>query len=55
MIVYSLTKAVKKGYIDSKFFDVAKKGYDGILKHCIEIDESGEVHIHKGCSVAGLG
>jgi len=55
MFVYALTKAVKKGYIDSKFLDVAKKGYEGILKNFIEVDKDGSVQIHKGCSVAGLG
>jgi unsaturated rhamnogalacturonyl hydrolase len=55
MFVYVLTKAVKKGYIDSKFLDVAKKGYDGILKNFIEVDKNGSVQIHQACSVAGLG
>ena len=55
MFVYALAKAVNKGYIDSKFLNVAEKGYDGILKHFIEVSEAGIVDIHKGCSVAGLG
>lgn len=55
MLVYALTKAVKKNYIDSKFLDVAKKGYDGILKNLIEVDKDGSIQIHQACSVAGLG
>ncbi len=55
MFVYALAKAVNKEYIEEKFMTVARKGYDGILKHFIEVDEDGEIHIHKGCSVAGLG
>jgi len=55
MFVYSFAKAVKHNYIDENFMTVARKGYDGILKHFIEVDDTGEVHIHKGCSVAGLG
>jgi unsaturated rhamnogalacturonyl hydrolase len=55
MFVYALTKAVKKGYIDSKFLDVAKKGYEGILKNFIEAEKDGSVQIDQACSVAGLG
>ncbi|UCE08894.1 MAG: glycoside hydrolase family 88 protein [bacterium] len=55
MFVYTLVKAVKKGYIDSKFLSVAQKGYDGILKHFIEVDEEGLVNINWACAGAGLG
>lgn len=55
LFVYTLVKAVKKGYIDSKFMKVAQKGYDGILKHFIEVDDDGMVHLHKACAGAGLG
>ena len=55
MFVYALTKAVKKGYIDSKFLTVAQKGYEGILKNFIEVDKDGSIQIHQACSVAGLG
>ncbi|MBN2091989.1 glycoside hydrolase family 88 protein, partial [candidate division KSB1 bacterium] len=55
MLVYSLLKAGKKGYIDTKFIDVARKGYEGILKHLIKVDPDGEVHITNVCAVAGLG
>ena len=55
MFAYALAKAVRHGYVDESFRTVARKGYDGILKHFIEVDEGGEVQIHKGCSVAGLG
>ena len=55
MFVYALTKAANKGYIDSKFLAVAKKGYEGILKNFIEVDQDGSIQIHQACSVAGLG
>ena len=55
MFVYSLAKAANKGYIDIKYLDVAKKGFEGILEQFIEVEEDGEVNITKGCSVAGLG
>jgi len=55
MLVYSMLKAGKKGYIDAKFIDVARKGYDGIIKYLIKVDPDGEVHITNVCAVAGLG
>jgi unsaturated rhamnogalacturonyl hydrolase len=55
MFVYSLAKAVNKGYIDNKFLENARLGYNGILKQFIEVDGEGLVHIHKACAGAGLG
>lgn len=55
MFVYSLLKAVNKGYIDPNFGAIAQKGYQGILKNFIESDRDGSIQIHQACSVAGLG
>lgn len=55
MFVYSLFKAVRKGYVDKSYLKVALKGYQGILDHFIEVDERGLVSITKACAVAGLG
>ena len=55
MFVYALFKAVRKGYIDKTYLEVALKGYQGILKHFIEVDKEGLVTITKACAVAGLG
>ena len=55
MLVYSLAKGANRGYIDKKYLDMAKKGYEGILEQFIEVDEDGEIHITQGCAVAGLG
>ena len=55
MFVYSLFKGVRKGYIDKSYLQVAIKGYEGILKHFIEVDENGLVSITQACAVAGLG
>lgn len=55
MFVYALFKAVRKGYIEPSYLDVALKGYQGILNHFIEVDEDGLVTITKACAVAGLG
>lgn len=55
MFVYSLLKALRKGYIPSSYFSVARKGYEGILNEFIKVDEKGLVSITKACAVAGLG
>lgn len=55
MFVYSLLKAVRQGYIDSSYLDVALKGYQGILKNFMEVDPDGVVTITRACAVAGLG
>lgn len=55
MFIYSLFKGVRKGYIDKSYLQVAIKGYEGILKHFIEVDEDGLVSITQACAVAGLG
>ena len=55
MFIYSLFKAVRMGYIDQSYLDVALKGYEGFLKNFIEVDKEGVVTITKACAVAGLG
>ncbi len=55
MFVYTLFKAVRMGYIDPSYLDVAIKGYKGILNNFIEVDKQGLVSITKACAVAGLG
>ena len=55
MFVYALFKAVRKGYIDKSYLDVAIKGYKGILDNFMEVDKDGVVSITRACAVAGLG
>lgn len=55
MFVYTLFKAVRMGYIAPSYLEVALKGYEGMLKHFIEVDEAGVVSITRACAVAGLG
>ena len=45
MFIYSLFKAVRMGYIDQSYLDVALKGYEGFLKNFIEVDKEGVVTI----------
>lgn len=55
MFTYAFAKGVRKGYLDKKYLDVAKKAYAGILDNLISVEENGVVNINKCCSVAGLG
>jgi unsaturated rhamnogalacturonyl hydrolase len=55
MFVYTLLKSIRKGYISQSYADAAEKGYQGILKNFIEVSPDGQVHLNKGCTVAGLG
>ncbi|MFA6873747.1 MAG: glycoside hydrolase family 88 protein, partial [Bacteroidaceae bacterium] len=50
MFVYTLFKAVRMGYIDQSYLEVAIKGYKGILTNFIEVDKDGLVNITKACA-----
>lgn len=55
MFVYTMLKAVRKDYVSEQFMETAQKGYDGVLQNFVEVAPDGQIHILKGCSVAGLG
>ncbi|MNG10768.1 Unsaturated rhamnogalacturonyl hydrolase YteR [compost metagenome] len=55
MFVYALAKGVRKGYLSHASFQVASKGFQGLLAHCVEEDTDGSLHLNQICSVAGLG
>ena len=52
---FAISKAVRLGFLDKKYLNTAKKGFDGILKNFIDIDAQGLIHIHHSCSGGGLG
>lgn len=55
MFVYALAKGVRQGNISSSYFNVAKKGYEGIIKEFMEITANGQANLTGTVSVAGLG
>jgi len=55
MFVYAIAKSVRMKYIDKKYYDIAKKGYEGIIKHLIILDSRGNYNLTRICNVAGLG
>jgi unsaturated rhamnogalacturonyl hydrolase len=54
MLVYTLAKGVRKGYLPSSYLVNAKKGYEGILKQFVKT-ENGQSNLHGTVSVSGLG
>lgn len=55
MFVYALAKGVRNGYLPQSYMNVARKGYNGIIKEFIETDARGLTHLKGTVSVAGLG
>ena len=55
MFTYAMIKGVNNRYLDEKYRAIAQKSYDGILRHFIAVDDTGEVELKMCCSVAGLG
>ncbi|MGB5292880.1 MAG: glycoside hydrolase family 88 protein [Lysobacterales bacterium] len=55
MFTYAIAKGVRLGILNEQLFAVAKKGYAGLLKKIVSIDEEGKVHVNDICRSAGLG
>src|SRR5690606_37569560 len=55
MLVYTLAKAVRKGYLDKSYLPSAKAGYEGIVKEFIKAGDDGHIDLHGTVSVSGLG
>jgi unsaturated rhamnogalacturonyl hydrolase len=54
MLIYTLAKAVRNGYIPATYLENAKRGYAGVIKEFIR-NEDGQVNLHGTVSVSGLG
>ena len=52
--VYAIAKGVRKGYLPATKISIAKKGYDGIVKRFIKV-ENGQTNLHGTVKVSGLG
>ena len=55
MFVYAIARGIWQHVLPDTYFAVAERGYDGILKHLISVDDEGLVNLHQICGVAGLG
>jgi unsaturated rhamnogalacturonyl hydrolase len=54
MFVYSTVKGARKGYLDARSMDAARKGYEGILQKFVEVDSLGLVNLNRICRVAAF-
>lgn len=55
LFVYTLAKAINKGYIGSEYIEPTRKAFDGMTKNFIRVEEDGSYTITNCCAVAGLG
>ena len=55
MLVYTIAKAVRNGYIPQRYMQYATKGYNGIIKEFIEVDGEGHTNLKGTVTVSGLG
>lgn len=55
MLVYTLAKGVRKGYLSESYFVNANRGYKGILTEFIHVGDDGGINLEKTVQVSGLG
>jgi unsaturated rhamnogalacturonyl hydrolase len=55
MFIYAMAKGVKKGYLESKYYALAKRSFRGVIKHLVTRDPDGTISLHHTCQGAGLG
>jgi unsaturated rhamnogalacturonyl hydrolase len=55
MFTFAIAKAVRKGYVPRDWAVVARRGYQGIVRDLITVDQQGLVTLERTCAVAGLG
>lgn len=55
MLVYTMAKAIRKGYIPASYAANVNRGYKGIIKEFIEVDSAGQTNLKRTVSVSGLG
>lgn len=55
MFVYAMAKAIRKGYIDKKYFPSVRRGYDGLIATFVKVEPDGLITLTSNCQGAGLG
>jgi len=55
MLVYTIAKGVRKGYLPATYWPNAQKGYSGILKTFVDKNAEGQVQLKGTVKVSGLG
>ena len=55
MFVYAFAKGARAGLLDSRYREMAERGFNGLVRHLVTVDPSGLVSLNGICQVAGLG
>lgn len=55
LFVYTIAKAINKGYVGDEFISPLKKAFDGMTRTFTRLEEDGTYTITNCCAVAGLG
>jgi unsaturated rhamnogalacturonyl hydrolase len=55
MYTYAFAKGAKKGYLNSKYLDIANKAFDDMVKFFITVDDQGLLTMRQICGGCGLG
>jgi unsaturated rhamnogalacturonyl hydrolase len=55
MLVYTMAKGIRKGYLPATYWANAQKGYAGILKQFVDKNAEGQVQLKGTVKVSGLG
>ncbi|MBN2521487.1 MAG: glycoside hydrolase family 88 protein, partial [Bacteroidales bacterium] len=55
MFTYAIAKAIRKGYIDTSYMQVARKAHQGIITNFITENNDETINLIQNCLTAGLG
>ena len=55
MYAYAFAKSANKGYLDKKFYNIARESFNNILKHLVTYDDENHFYLNNVVSVGGLG
>jgi unsaturated rhamnogalacturonyl hydrolase len=55
MFIYAFAKGANNGYLDKKYFNIAKESFDAVQKYLIITDKEGIISLNDVVSVSGLG
>lgn len=55
MFVYALAKGARRGYLDRKFYPIARESFHSVLNTLVSVDSAGMINLHQACAGAGLG
>jgi len=55
MFIYTFAKGYNEGYLDKKYFNIAKESFNSVLGNLVTIDKDGIINLYNTVSVSGLG